>query len=259
VGACVLPLHPRTCARAPFLIGFLVFSFLGVCPSLIFRTQYFILMLPAVALLCGAAIFVVRRRMWDESPRAALLWVLGLLLVPLSVDLLFESPTYFLLNPDAVCQTIYGPDCPFVEAVQVADYLRQHTSPNDTIAVLGSEPQIYFYARRQPASGHILTYAMMEDQPYAHEFQEQMIREIEAARPKYVVHVKMNLSWLETPQSDPTLLRWFDRYQAQNLKLVGIVERDRPTHSKFRWDEPEMREHKNARAVILVYKRVAPS
>jgi hypothetical protein len=252
-------LHPRTRARAPFLIGFLVLSFLAVCPSLIFRTHYFIVMLPAVALLCGAAVFVVRRRMWDESPRAALLWVLGLLLVPLSVDLLFDSPTYFLMKPDAVCQMIYGSDCPFVEVPRVADYLREHTSASDTIAVLGSEPQLYFYARRRPATGHVLTYAMMEDQPFSHEFQEQMIREIEAARPQYVVHIKMNTSWLETPKSDPTLLRWFDRYQAQNLKLVGIVERDRPTHSKFRWDEPEMREHKNARAVILVYKRVAPS
>ena len=259
LGVCLLPLHPRTRARAPFLLGFLLFSFLAVCPSLIFRTQYFILMLPAVSLLCGAAVFGVRRRMWSESPLAAMLWVSGLVLVPVSVDLLFQSRTYFQATPDEVSRLVYGADCPFVESVAVADYLGRHTASSETIAVLGSEPQIYFYARRRPATGHIYTYAMMEDQPYAHEFQEQMIREIETARPKYVVHVKMNYSWLQGPDSDPTLLRWFDRYQAQNLKLVGVVERDRPTHSKFRWDEPGMREHKNARAIILVYERIAPS
>jgi len=258
-GACLLPMHPRTRARAPFLLGFLVFSFLAVCPSLIFRTQYFLMMLPAVGLLCGAAVFVVRRRMWTESPRAAFLWVCGLILVPLSVDLLFNSPTYFRESPDEVCRAMYGLDCPFVESAEVADYLRQHTDPKDTIAVLGSEPQIYFYARRPPATGHIYTYAMMEDQPYAHEFQEQMIREIEAARPRYVVLVKMKMSWLETPKSDPTLMQWFERYQANNLKLVGIVERDRPRHSRFRWNETELRESKNARPVIIVYKRIAPS
>lgn len=259
VGACALPLHPRTRARAPFLLGFLLFSFLGLCPGFIFRTHYFILMLPAVAFLCGAAVFVVRRRMWDESPRAALLWVLGLVLVPLSVNLVFESSTYFLSSPETVCRTIYGPDCPFAESPPLADYLREHTTPQDTIAVLGSEPQIYFYARRLPATGHIYTYALMEDQRYAHEFQEQMIREIEAARPQYVVYIKMKFSWLDTPQSDPTLMKWFERYQAQNLKLVGVVERDRPTHSKFRWDERGLREHKSVRAVILVYKRTATS
>jgi dolichyl-phosphate-mannose-protein mannosyltransferase len=259
LGVCLLPLHPRTRARAPFLLGFLLFSFLAVCPSLIFRTQYFILLLPAVSLLCGAAVFGVRRRMWSESPRAALLWVLGLVLVPVSVDLLFQSRVYFHATPDEVSQLMYGADCPFAESVAVADYLSRHTEPSDAVAVLGSEPQIYFYARRPPATGHIYTYAMMENQPYAHDFQEQMIREIEAARPQYVVLVKMKLSWLEGPDSDPTLMRWFDRYQKQNLKLVGIVERDRPTHSKFRWDEPDMREHKNARAILLVYKRIEPS
>jgi Dolichyl-phosphate-mannose-protein mannosyltransferase len=258
-GACLLPLHPRTRARAAFLMGFLAFSFLAVCPSLIFRTQYFIMLLPAVSLLCGAAVFVVRRRMWTESPRAAWLWVCGLILVPLSVVLLFDSPTYFRASPDEVCRTTYGADCPFVESVEVADYLRQHTGPNDAIAVLGSEPQIYFYSRRPPATGHIYTYAMMEEQPYAHEFQEQMIREIEAANPRYVVEIKMKMSWLESPKSDPTLKKWFERYRAATLKLVGIVERDRPTHSRFRWNETELRESKNARPVILIYKRIAPS
>jgi 4-amino-4-deoxy-L-arabinose transferase-like glycosyltransferase len=258
-GACLLPMHPRTRARAPFLLGFLAISLLAVCPSLIFRTQYFLMLLPAVGLLCGAAVFVVRRRMWTESPRAALLWVCGLILVPLSVDLLLNSPTYFRTSPDEVCRAMYGLDCPFVESAEVADYLRQHTAPQDTIAVLGSEPQIYFYARRPPATGHIYTYAMMENQPYAHQFQEQMIREIEAARPRYVVLVLMKMSWLETPKSDPTLMQWFERYQAKNLKLVGIVERDRPTHSRFRWNETELRQSKNARPVILVYKRIAPS
>ena len=100
---------------------------------------------------------------------------------------------------------------------------------------------------------------MMEDQPYAHEFQEQMIREIEAARPRYVVLVKMKMSWLETSKSDPTLMQWFERYQAKNLKLVGIVERDRPTHSRLRWNETELRDSKNARPVILIYKRIASS
>jgi len=35
-------------------------------------------------------------------------------------------------------------DNPFAESVKIADYLREHTSRDDTIAVLGSEPEIYF-------------------------------------------------------------------------------------------------------------------
>src|SRR5579872_5082660 len=39
-----------------FLTGLLIFSFLAICPGLYFREHYFVLMLPAVALLAGGAI-----------------------------------------------------------------------------------------------------------------------------------------------------------------------------------------------------------
>ena len=49
-------------ARAGFVCGFLFFSFLAVCPhGFFFREHYFILMLPAVAVLSGIAVESVRR------------------------------------------------------------------------------------------------------------------------------------------------------------------------------------------------------
>jgi hypothetical protein len=257
-GILLLPLHPRTCARAPFLLGLLAASCLGVCPGLMFRPHYFILLLPALSFLCGAAVFVVRRRLGRRSPWIGSAWAIGMVFVPLTVALGVEREFFFWETPTAVCRSIYGPGCPFVESVPVADYIREHTAGDDCIAVLGSEPQIYFYCRRPAATGHIYTYAMMERHPYAHTFQEQMIREIEAAHPKYVVHVKMNFSWLERPDSDKTLLRWFDQYSKQNLRVVGIVERDRIHGTRLRWDEPNMHEHKGVRTLITVYRRDLP-
>jgi hypothetical protein len=95
----------------------------------------------------------------------------------------------------------------------------------------------------------------MERQPHAHEFQMQMMHEIEAARPKYVVHVKTNLSWLAWSQSDRTILNWFKEYQSKNLKLVGIVEREPAGDARFRWEEPGMRASKDSRTLMLVYRR----
>src|SRR5262249_6611647 len=46
----------RTRSNAAFLIGFLFFSSLAICPGLYFRLHYFILVLPAVSLLAGVAI-----------------------------------------------------------------------------------------------------------------------------------------------------------------------------------------------------------
>ena len=41
----------------------------------------------------------------------------------------------------------------------------------------------------------------MEPQKYAQQMQQEMIREIEAARPKYLISVAMNYSWLQRPDS----------------------------------------------------------
>src|SRR5207244_12575676 len=88
------------------------------------------------------------------------------------------------------------PESPFPESIKIAEYVRDHTSLDDTIAVLGSEPEIYFYAHRHSATGYIYTYGLMEPQKYARQMQEEMIHEIERARPKYLVSVVMFYSWL---------------------------------------------------------------
>jgi hypothetical protein len=91
---------------------------------------------------------------------------------------------------------------PFWESVTIVEYVRDHTSSNETIAVLGSEPQIYFYSQRHSTTGYIYTYGLMEPQKYAQQMQQETIREIERARPKYLISVVMNDSWLQGPQSD---------------------------------------------------------
>jgi hypothetical protein len=66
-------------------------------------------------------------------------------------------------------------------------------------------------------------YALMERQPYAAEMQEEMIRQIEAARPEYVVYVQDEFSWLEHPDSEKKIREWWPRYWAANLELVRTL------------------------------------
>ena len=101
---------------------------------------------------------------------------------------------------------------PFPESIKIAEYLRDHTGPNDTIAVLGSEPQIYFYSSRHSATGYIYTYSLMEPQSYALSMQQEMIREIELAGPKYLVSVQIPSSWLGRPDSEALIFAWANEY-----------------------------------------------
>jgi hypothetical protein len=50
-----------------------------------------------------------------------------------------------------------------------------------------------------------------------------MMREIEAARPKYLVVVAVATSWLRGPNSEPEIFEWIDRYAAEDFRLDGLV------------------------------------
>ena len=53
--------------------------------------------------------------------------------------------------------------------------------------------------------------------------QQEMINEIEAARPKFLVLVVISKSWLAGPDSDPSIFRWADYYCDANYDEVGLI------------------------------------
>ena len=256
-GLLALRFGSRTREAGLFLVSFLLFSFLGVLPGFTFREHYFILMLPAVAFLVGAAVSVVRERLGPRSPRWASVAALGLVLIPLATAFGKEGAFYLWLTPDEACRHVYQEN-PFIEAIGVADYIRARTTPEDSIAVIGSEPEIYFYCRRPSATGFIYMYPLVENQPYARQFQQQMIREVEAAHPKYVVFVNLKASWLPPPGADMTVANWFIDYQGRQLKPVGLVEVDDANRITYRWDDPDLSPHANVRTVMTIYERRTP-
>ena len=85
----------------------------------------------------------------------------GFLMIPVAVLLgfcvifpLWQERTFcFSWTPQQACRRIYGPN-PFLECPLIADYLSQHTTPDQTVAVIGSEPEVYFYVK--PQVGHRL-------------------------------------------------------------------------------------------------------
>src|ERR1039457_2119572 len=70
VGLSALVWNRKARAHGSFLAGFLLFSFLAVCPGLYFRQHYFILMLPAIALLAGVALSSARKSIFQGRHRA---------------------------------------------------------------------------------------------------------------------------------------------------------------------------------------------
>jgi hypothetical protein len=146
---------------------------------------------------------------------------------------------------------------PFIEAVEIGKYLREHTTPSDRIAVVGSEPEIYFYANRKSATGYIYTYALMEQQPFASRMQGEMIAEIEAAKPTYLVFVSVASSWAATPASDKRILNWSVQYTAKCYDRVGVADIDPVKGTTWKWDAVAAAYQPQAPFVVLTLKRKA--
>jgi hypothetical protein len=204
-----------------FILTFVVFSGLAVFPGFYFSRHYFIFVLPAICLLVGVAM-ASASNFCSQLARPLRFLPLAIFIVCSRVALVAGQEALLSRRPSDVVRMIYGPN-PFPEAVRVAEYLREHTNPTDTIAIVGSEPEIYFYAHRHSATGYIYTYGLMELQKYAGRMQREMMREIEAARPKYLVFVVVPQSWLRQRNSEVEILDWFDRYAAANFRLDGLV------------------------------------
>jgi 4-amino-4-deoxy-L-arabinose transferase-like glycosyltransferase len=240
----------ETRPRAAFALAFLAFSFATACPGLLFREHYFIPMLPAIALLAGVAVqwggqsglpvwllpIFSRRSSLAAAPdpgsggvptsaRSPLArnplayWIFAAAVV---YPFFAERQLYFSMTPVEAAREIWG-DNPFPEAISAASYIRQRTSPDTPIAVLGSEPEIYFYAHRHSATPYIYMYGLVEPQPYAVKMQNDVIRDLETARPEYIVDVDVSTSWLMRENSDTRILDWWDDYQTRHYDLAESI------------------------------------
>ena len=217
-------------SAAFFILTFIAFSGLALSSGFLFRKHYFIFVLPAICLLVGVAT-ASASNFCSRLARPLSFLPLAIFVVCSRVALSGQLPL-LSQRPSHVLRMIYGPN-PFSEAVRVAEYLREHTTPTDTIAILGSEPEIYFYAHRHSATGYIYTYGLMESQRYAVRMQREMMREIEAARPKYLVFVAVTTSWLKHANSETEIFDWFDRYSAADFQLDGLVNIVSPEHTDY--------------------------
>jgi 4-amino-4-deoxy-L-arabinose transferase-like glycosyltransferase len=213
--------HKATRVSTRFLLGLFAASALALSSTLYFREHYFILVLPAVSLLVGVAISTLIARVTSHTGIARFVPLL-VLAAAVCLPVIVGEKLFFRASPVEACRMLYDLN-PFPESIRIAEYARNHTDPNDTIGVLGSEPQIYFYSNRHSATGYIYAYSLMELQSYALPMQQEAIREIELTRPKYLIAIHITSSWLKHPGSEGLILRWINEYLKEHYDEVGAV------------------------------------
>jgi len=220
-----------------WFLGFCAASALAVCPDFYFRKHYFLIALPALALLAGATVSGLRQwrsRQKTSSPTGD--WPAWGYALVVAITILTSANVWFLLPVHTILRGtslkdhgLYGAD-PLPESEIVAKFINENSEPADLVAVLGSEPEIYFLANRHSATGYIYTYALMEPQPFALKMQREMIGDIEANRPEFIVFADNIMSWNRHDESNPLIFNWWDDYKT-NYTLVGMTDIVSPTNT----------------------------
>ncbi|HEX4997242.1 MAG TPA: glycosyltransferase family 39 protein [Terriglobia bacterium] len=253
-GAILLWIAPWSWEVRGLLTAFFVVSAAAVCPGFFFRQHYFILLLPALSVFCGVAALSIERligaRISADLGRAV---AVGLVLMTIGVCAYREWDYFFAVPMRQLSREIYG-DNPFVEAPEIAKYIQAHTTPDDRIAVLGSEPEIYFYAKRKSATGYIYMYPLMERQKYSGQMQDEMISEITAAHPKYIVYVNVATSWLAR-NSKERILTWSRAYLDACYQIVGVGDIVSADETHWAWDDQVRGFQPRSGAVIFTLVR----
>ena len=225
VGALMMWWDERLDRDQRFLLTALFFfSALAISVGFYFREHYFILLLPVLSLLIAVAVSrSLQLLQGDQS--IELFLALGVVVVAALATgavVFGNGAVWFTLSPQKAVEQIYRSTV-FGDTRAAAAIIAADTKPDARIAVLGSEPQICFYAHRRSAAGHIYAYPLMELHPYAAKMQDDMIAQIEKAAPEYLVFVNNPLSWLAKPESEKKLLDWWPRYWEQHYTLVQTI------------------------------------
>lgn len=186
-------------------------SFAGVATGGYFRPHYFLQAAPAVALLAGLGAASIplparaRRLAAGPAARPAALLPIGLTSLALLHGVLVSAWYYGPGDPDAKARRLYGAN-PFPESRDAARFLAARARPGDEVFILGSEPQILFYARLRSASRYIFVYPLFTPFPDTPARQRAALQEVRARRPRFVVAAFIPTSFLRAPDSPAELI-----------------------------------------------------
>jgi 4-amino-4-deoxy-L-arabinose transferase-like glycosyltransferase len=242
--------------RLAIVGGLFVAGAIGVSPGFFFRGHYFVLLLPALALLVAPGATAVAKlvtvTMSAEMKRIAPLVFVASAWV---ITIFGQFSVFFSMPPDTVSRMIYGFN-PFPESPVIARYIAERTKPDEPIAVFGSEPQICFYAHRPPASPIVYMYPIMENQPFASDMQLKLINDVESKMPRYIVYANVYFSWLRRPDSPKHLDQWLPPFLEKNYRRVGLIELLLP--SNYYWERDQIGRKAVTKDSVSIFVRKDP-
>ena len=237
-----------------FICLFALFSCMTIVPGLYFSGHYWIQLLPALCLLIGVSFYFVKGLLSKfVNSKVTVSVVFGIFVIAVGRDITNQREYYF--NPDytKILRQVYNGN-PFPESIIIADFIKERTTKTDTIALIGSEPQVYFYADRRCPSKHSYFEYLVFGHPKHVEWQKEFMSDIEKAMPKYMVLFFHRLSLMGDPNADMEIYTRFFELADAHYRVVGVADMA-PSGTVYVWNEDLEGFRPKGPHRILIYER----
>ncbi|MFC1590539.1 ArnT family glycosyltransferase [Candidatus Omnitrophota bacterium] len=199
-------------------VMWLVFSILGVSIGFVFRRHYFLQIIPALSLLFAYGLRHILERYPLRRP-AVYFAVSAVVLMPA----LASSISNYGCTPESLSKLTSGRMNPFVESVRIAEYIKENTSAEDTILVIGSEPQVYFYSKRRSAARYMYFYPLLLPSGWAPRMQNEAMAEIRRNKPAFIININERFSLLINKKSHMFIMKELNRMVQAEYEAVGCA------------------------------------
>lgn len=207
--------------RTWLLILAMVASFWALTPGGFYRPHYFIHLPPIVAIFGALGIIWLSQQVKMPTLKNWLAPVL--LLAAIAQPLAMQYSYYTAANGIAACKMTYG-DNPFPEAQIMGQYINQSFGPDERMVVVGSEPELYFYAQRKGVNSQLYAYDFMADNAMASELQDSFQADLARTIPPCLVMVNVSASWLTIEASDKGIFDWLNQFVPAYYYPIMVVD-----------------------------------
>jgi hypothetical protein len=241
-----------------FAFILIAFSCATIVPGFYFYGHYWIQILPGLSVLAGLTYFslinILKDRMNVKSPNLKYVY-----LALFGIVIFFHTDKlknyYFHPNYEQIVRAVYGNN-PFPEAMEIGNYINRVAKPEDQIIVMGSEPEIYFYTKKNCPSRHAYFAAIVDNIPEHKIWQREFVADVEKAKPKYFIFFKHQISLFVQPNTDQYVFQWANKYIQDHYKLAGLVDMIDGQRSTYIFDESAQRYQPKSQSYIMIFERI---
>jgi Dolichyl-phosphate-mannose-protein mannosyltransferase len=233
--------------KAMVLIS-LILSLATIVPGYRFFAHYYLIAVPVIAFITGLGLNELKKKKMGE-------WVVPVFVLSFVLVLVINGTFYFVPDFRQVILKLYGNN-PFTEVDVIGDYINQNIQPGETIAVFGSEPELYYQTGVKPPSSFSYFEHIVKDNDSSRAWQKRFLADVEVASPRYIIYLIHPTSWGGEAGAGLPIADWGNIY-FRNYHRIGLVD-ILPDKSYYFWGEDAIKRKPVSNAYIYFLERNKP-